>query len=226
VNDIGGRASSILTGIAVAIVIVAVAIVPFLSSPWIAFAQDRAQAAAWTGYTPGELRLATDAIVADLIWGPPDFDVEIGGVPVLTEREQQHMRDVRTVFAGLFVAAIVSVGVLLVASRRRDRPRLWQSVRRGALGLIAGTVIVGIAGFVAFDQLFELFHRIFFPPGSYLFDPTTDRLVQLFPFQFWEETAMAVGLVIIVLAALTAVVAGRRGAAAHAANPAPDPVPA
>jgi integral membrane protein (TIGR01906 family) len=230
VNDIGGRVAALLTGIAVAIVIVAISIVPFLSSPWIAFAQDRAQAAAWTGFTPGELRHATDAIVADLVWGPPDFDVQVGGVPVLTQREQQHMRDVRTVFAGLFVAAIVSVGVLLVASRRRDRPRLWRSIRRGSLGLIVGTVIAGIAGLVAFDQLFELFHRIFFPPGSYLFDPTTDRLVQLFPFQFWEETAMAVGLVVIVLAAVTAVVARRRGTAAAKAASASDaaaaPLPA
>ena len=227
-NDIGGRAASLITGLSVALVIVAVSIVPFLSSQWIAFAQDRSQAAAWTGFTPGELRHATDAIVSDLVWGPPDFDVEIGGVPVLTEREQQHMRDVRAVFAGLFVSAVAAAVVLLVASRRRDRPRLWRSIRRGALGLIVGTVIVGAVGLVAFDQLFELFHEIFFPPGSYLFDPTTDRLVQLFPFQFWEESAMAVGLLIIVLAALTAVVAGRRGAAAMAlsAGPSAEPVPA
>ena len=218
-NDLGGRAASLITGIAVAIVIVAISIVPFLSSQWIAFAQDRAQAPAWTGFTPGELRAATDAIVADLIWGPPDFDVEVAGVPVLTEREQGHMRDVRSVFAGLFVAAVAALVVLLIASRRRDRGRLWRSVRRGALGLIVGTLVVGLIGLVAFDQLFELFHRIFFPPGSYLFDPTTDRLVQLFPFRFWEETAMAVGLVIIVLASVTAVVAGRRGAAAAARAP-------
>ncbi len=228
-NDLGGRAASLITGITVALVIVAVSIVPFLSSQWIAFAQDRAQAAAWTGFTPGELRHATDAIVSDLIWGPPDFDVEIAGVPVLTEREQQHMRDVRAVFAGLFVAAIAGAVALIVASRRRDRARLWRSVRRGALGLIVGTVIVGVAGFVAFDQLFELFHRIFFPPGSYLFDPTTDRLVQLFPFRFWEASAMGVGLVIIVLAGLTVVIAGRRGSAADAArmtDPAAEPLPA
>ena len=227
-NDLGGRAASLLTGISVALVIVAISIIPFLSSQWIAFAQDRAQATAWTGFTPGELRFATEAILADLILGPPDFDVEIGGVPVLTEREQQHMRDVRAVFAGLFVAAIAATVVLLVASRRRDRARLWRSVRRGALGLIVGTLVVGVVGFVAFDQLFELFHRIFFPPGSYLFDPTTDRLVQLFPFLFWELSAMGVGLVIIVLAALTAVVAGRREAAAEArtTDPLVEAVPA
>ena len=227
-NDLGGRAASLITGIAVALVIVAVSIVPFLSSAWIDFAQDRSQAAAWTGFTPGELRHATEAIVSDLVWGPPAFDVEVAGVPVLTEREQEHMRDVRSVFAGLFVAAIAAVVVLLVASRRRDRARLWRSVRRGALGLIVGTVIVGIVGFIAFDQLFELFHRIFFPPGSYLFDPTTDRLVQLFPFQFWELSAMAVGLVIIVLAAVTALVARRRETAAETRSPDPivEPAPA
>lgn len=213
-KDLRGRAASLLTGIAVALVIVAVSIIPFLSPQWVAFAQVRAEAAAWTGFTPDELRTATDAILADLVFGPPDFDVEIGGVPVLSEREQGHMRDVRTVFAGLFAAAALSVIVLLVASRRHDRVRLWRSVRRGAIGLIIGTVIVGVVGLVAFDQLFELFHRIFFPAGSYLFDPATDRLVQLFPFRFWEESAMAVGAVIIVSSLVTVWVAGRRGASA------------
>ena len=176
-NDLGGRAASLLTGIAVALVIVAVAIIPFLSMQWISFEQDRSQAAAWTRFTPEELRVATDAIVNDLVWGPPEFNVEVGGVPVLNEREQQHMRDVRTVFMGLFAAAAVAVVVLLLASRRRDRVRSWRSIRRGAIGLIIGTVILGLVGFFAFDQLFEVFHRIFFPAGSYLFDPATERLV-------------------------------------------------
>lgn len=215
-KDLGGRAASMLTGVAVALVIVALSVIPFLSPAWVAFAQDRSDAATWTGFSPEDLRRATDAILSDLVFGPPDFAVEIGGVPVLNERERAHMRDVRTVFIGLFAAAAISVVVLLVASRRRDRGRLWRSVRRGAIGLIIGTVVLGFVGLVAFDQLFELFHRIFFPPGSYLFDPATDRLVQLFPFQFWEESAMAVGVVIIALSSLTAWVAGRRGAAAQA----------
>ena len=213
-NDLGGRAASLLTGIAVALVILAVSIVPFFAPPWIAFAQDRAQAAAWTRFSAEDLRTATDAIVGDLILGPPEFDVEIGGAPVLDERERQHMRDVRVVFMGLYVAAAVSVVVLLVASRRRDRVRLWRSIRRGAIGLVIATLVLGVVALVAFDQLFELFHRIFFPAGSYLFDPANDRLVQLFPFQFWEETAMAVGALIIALALLTAWIAWRRGVAA------------
>ena len=208
-NAIGGRAASLLTGLATAIVIVAFAILPFLTLQWVAFEQDRSNATAWTGFTADELRVATDAILSDLIFGG-DFSIEINGTRVLNEREQSHMVDVRTVFRGLWVLAILSVVVLAAATRRSDRARTWRAVRNGALGLIVGVLIAGVVGFVAFDQLFELFHRIFFPAGSYLFDPATDRLVQLFPFQFWEESAMTVGAVIIVTSLAVAFVAGRR----------------
>jgi integral membrane protein (TIGR01906 family) len=164
----------------------------------------------WTGYTTEELRTATDAILADLIIGPPDFDVEVDGAPVLIERERGHMRDVRTVFAGLAILAVVSIGVLLVASRRRDRAPVWGAVRRGALVLAGVVALIGVVALVAFDTLFEVFHRILFPAGSYTFDPGSDRLVQLFPFTFWQETAIIVGVVIIAIALVTAVMAGRR----------------
>ncbi len=82
------------------------------------------------------------------------------------------MADVRSVFRGLWVLAIISVVVLVAASRRADRGRTWRAVRGGAIGLSIGVVIAGVVGFFAFDQLFELFHTIFFPAGSYLFDPT------------------------------------------------------
>ena len=208
-NAIGGRAASLLTGLATAIVIVAFAILPFLTPQWVAFEQGRSNATAWTGFTADELRAATDAILSDLIFGG-DFSIEINGTRVLNEREQSHMVDVRTVFRGLWVLAILSVVVLAAATRRSDRARTWRAVRNGALGLIVGVLIAGVVGFVAFDQLFELFHRIFFPAGSYLFDPATDRLVQLFPFQFWEESATTVGAVIIVSSLAVAFVAGRR----------------
>ncbi len=100
-----------------------------------------------------------------------------------------------------------------IASRRRDRAATWRAVRGGALGLSVGVVVFGVIGLVAFDQLFEVFHEVFFPAGSYLFDPANDRLVQLFPFDFWQETAIVVGGVII------AIVAGCRLARREAGKP-------
>ena len=217
---IGGRVASVLIGLATAIVIVAVAILPFLTPQWVAFEQDRAQATAWTGFTTSEIRVATDGILADLVLGG-DFDVQLNGVPVLHERERAHMSDVRTVFRGLWILAVVSAVVLVAVAvaRRGDATRTWRAIRRGALGLAVGVVIAGVTGVVAFERLFEVFHEVFFPAGSYLFDPATDRLVQLFPFQFWQETTIVVGGVIIALALVVAFVAGRRARRDMVAHP-------
>ena len=201
---------SILVALATPLLIVAAAIVPFLAPPWVAFEQGRAEATAWSGYTTDELNAVTGAILWDLVVGPPDFDVDVRGEPVLNERERGHMRDVRMVFLGLWIAAVVSIVVLVVAFERGDRQAAWRAVRRGAIGLAGAVVALGVVALVAFDVLFEVFHRIFFPAGSYTFDPTTERLVQLFPFQFWQDTALAVGVVILLLSALVAVAAGRR----------------
>jgi integral membrane protein (TIGR01906 family) len=220
------RIATALTAVATALVIVAISIIPFLSPPWVSFEQGRAEAVLWTGFSKPELDAATGAILSDLVFGPPDFDVEVAGVPVLNEREQSHMRDVRGVFAG-FAALALLAGVGLVAlylgARRLGHPgRWWSAVRLGALAAIVGVVIGGFIAFFAFDAAFEVFHRLFFAGGTYLFDPATDRLVQLFPFAFWDETTLALGAVIIALAVVVAVVAGRRArpAAAHEPGPA------
>ena len=65
--------------------------------------------------------------------------------------------------------------------------------------LAGGVVVVGLAFAVFFDQAFELFHQIFFPPGTYMFDPRTEKLVQLFPDQFWSETSLALALAVLIL---------------------------
>ena len=216
-DSIGARASSVLIGVATALVILALVIPLFLNPIWVAFEQGRAQATAWTGFTSPQLREVTDSVLADLVFGPPDFDVAVDGTPVLDERERSHMRDVRTVFIGFFAAAaILAVAAVIVALRRRGeaRRRTWRDVRQGALGLIVGLVLLGGFAVIAFDVLFELFHMLFFSSGSYDFDPSTERLVQLFPFVFWQETAMLVGVVAAIVAAIVAIVAHRRLSAA------------
>lgn len=210
VETLRGGAASALIGLATALAIVAVVLPLFLNPVWVAFEQGRAQATAWTGFSEPELRGATDAILADLVFGPPDFDVAVAGELVLNERERGHMRDVRGVFIGFFAtAALAAAAALAIAARRRgrDRARTWGAVRGGALALIAALVVGGIVSFVAFDVMFATFHSIFFAGGTYTFDPATERLVQLFPFQFWQETAIVVGAVCIVVAGIVAVVA-------------------
>jgi integral membrane protein (TIGR01906 family) len=213
VRTVAGRVADVWIAIGTALTILALTIPVFLTPVWVSFEQGRAQATAWTGFSDVELRTATESILSDLVIGPPDFDVQVAGVPVLDERERSHMRDVRGVFIGFFaLSAIVGATAIVLAGRRLvdNRRDSWRATRAGAMGLIVALVAAGAVAFVAFDALFEIFHRLLFPGGSYTFDPRTERLVQLFPFQFWQDSAIAVGLLAIVIALLVAIVAHRR----------------
>jgi integral membrane protein (TIGR01906 family) len=210
VNALSDRVVSILTGFATAVVIVNLAVLPFLTPQWVSFEQGRANAAAWTGFSTAEVDAATGGILSDLVFGPADFDGQVRGIAVLDERERGHMRDVKTVFAGLWLLGVASAVVLVATSRRGRRDASWRAVRRGAVGLAVGVVILGGVALVAFDALFEAFHQVLFPAGSYDFDPSTERLVQLFPFQFWQETAIVVGVLIVAICAGVAAFAGAR----------------
>ncbi len=211
---------AIVTGIATLVVLLALAILPFLNPVWVGFGQERAQAEAWTGFTQAQLAAVTGEILVDLVLGPPDFDVTLDGAPVLNERERGHMRDVRDVFARFYLvaagAAVLLVVLRVMARTPESRAHYWTRLRRTGLAVAVGTVVVGLVGVVFFDTAFEIFHQTFFPAGNYLFDPRTERLVQLFPQQFWVESTIAVGGLLVGLALGLAWLAGRRARAALA----------
>jgi integral membrane protein (TIGR01906 family) len=206
------RIAAVITAIATPCVIIGAAVLFFLNPMWVQFEQDRSDVARISGYTPAQVHDVTGSILSDLVFGPPNFAATVNGVAVLEPRERSHMVDVRTVLMSLglvALAATVLLAGLLVASR--GRRWFWRAVGGGASVLVGGVIVVGVAFALFFDQAFEIFHEIFFPPGTYMFDPRTDRLVQLFPDQFWSETSVAIALVVLLLAFLVVLEARRLG---------------
>src|SRR5262249_56834013 len=110
---------------------------------------------------------------------------EVNGTGVGEGRERSHMRDVRVVFAefyGLAILAGVALAALSVRAYRAGRPEaVWHAIAAGMRWLIVGVVVAGVIATFFFDQAFEIFHELFFPPGSFDFNPLTDRLLPLFP---------------------------------------------
>lgn len=198
------RLPSIAAGVATPIVIVALAILPFLTPLWFFAGQERAQADAWTGWPIETVHVVTGAVLADVVLGPPDFDQVVDGSPVFNEREKGHLRDVRTLLIGFAILAALAAAVLAAAWwQGRGRSATWRGARTGAKVLAVAIVAIGIFAAVAFDTAFALFHTLLFAEGTYAFDPATERMVQLFPESFWYETAIAVGAMIVVLSIAT-----------------------
>ncbi len=198
--------------VATALVIVGVTIAIFFNPVWVAFAQGRADAAAWTGWTPAQVEAVTRDIVAEVWVGPGTFAQDVAGEAVFTERERSHMADVRQLVLAFYAivgaAAIVLVVLGLASAWSRT---YWRAVALGAKVLAVGTVAVGLAFALFFDRAFTLFHQLFFAEGTWTFDPATDRLVQLFPYTFWTETTIAIAVVGLGLTVLVWAVASRLG---------------
>jgi integral membrane protein (TIGR01906 family) len=220
----GARLGAGLVATAAALVLLGASILPFLTPAYVRLEQDRTGVPALTGYGPAQLDAVDAALLSDLVLWRGGFTVAVNGTPMLNDREQAHMLDVRGVFAGLFGLVAVGAVILAVAfgRTRRDaeaRIAAWRAIGSGARGLAISIAVLGVVAVLAFDAAFEVFHRLFFSSGTYTFDPRTDRLVQLFPEQFWSETAIAVGGVALAAAILTALLAARR-AAVGASRPA------
>jgi integral membrane protein (TIGR01906 family) len=209
-----------LIGIATALVIIGGSIAPFLTPSYLRFEQDRTGVGTLTGYAPGELDQIAGQILGDLVLWRGDFHPQAGAGPmageVLTDPERSHMLDVRNVFTAFWAIVLVGVLTVAVAFRRArgtsDRAATWRAVRSGASWLAVAIAVAGAFAVVAFDAAFEVFHRLFFGAGTSTFDPATSKLVQLFPEAFWSETAIIVGMMILVVAILTAWLAGRQAA--------------
>ncbi|TMF81256.1 MAG: DUF1461 domain-containing protein [Chloroflexi bacterium] len=126
------------------------------------------------------------------------------GRSTFTSDEYAHMADVRAVFRGFEIGAVLGLFVaaydVAIARRRGDAMRL---IRSGALVSAAIVALVGVAAAVAFDPLFLLFHEIFFPQGNFLFS-SDSNLIRLYPEWYWQGITAGVGLSFVAAALVTA----------------------
>lgn len=133
------------------------------------------------------------------------------GSAAFTEREIEHMADVRGVFGAALrlqlVAAVALALVALALSRTPLRHAVPLGLMLGALVTLAVALLAIPVILLGFDGFFARFHEIFFEPGTWRF-PSSDTLIRLYPERFWEDVSQLVaGLTVLqalVLAPLAA----------------------
>jgi len=148
---------------------------------------------------------------------PLEVRATVKGEPreLFTEREVQHMADVKELIWGvysvqwataIYLVAYVAVG--LVLRRRTFLHRLASLTMWGSAITVALVVAVGITAWVSFDSLFLLFHRLSFTNTLWQLDPQRDYLIRIFPQEFWFDATFFVGLATVAMAGMLALAAG------------------
>ncbi|MEA2026464.1 MAG: DUF1461 domain-containing protein [Chloroflexota bacterium] len=180
----------------------ALAVLPLLTPWFIHAALDAAGSADRLGLVAAEAHTLSDRTVEELVLGPGSFEISgPDGEAFYDAAERGHLGDARTLL-GIFLMlggiSIAGIGAVL-GRRPASRGATWRVVSRAGLATAIVVVVVGVISLVAFDSLFTLFHRIFFPAGNWSFDPATQRLVQLYPFNFWQIASAALGALVFLL---------------------------
>jgi integral membrane protein (TIGR01906 family) len=205
----------VLVPVATMLTIGGLALLVLLTPLYIHPALDLSGAPATLGLSAELTHSYSDQTINDLVFGPGAFDFAgPDGAAFYSPDERSHMRDVRTVLYGfLALSALAGVLLAIVLVRRRADRTVRRAIGRGGGILVVGTLALGLFAAVAFDAAFELFHRLLFPGGNFSFDPTTQRLVQLYPFAFWQLSAAALGVLLIAGGTASWILARRRGPA-------------
>lgn len=129
--------------------------------------------------------------------------------PLFSAREVEHMADVKSVMRFVFRLNEVSLGFVLsyiagvfLWARAASLRRLAKEAL-AAIGLMAAAAAaVGVLAIIGFEAMWERFHKVLFTNDLWQLNPRTDRLIQMFPEEFWQETT----LILVAMTAFEALV--------------------
>jgi integral membrane protein (TIGR01906 family) len=207
------------------LILVALAVLPLLSPPFVHAALDAADSAGRLGVNAETVHALSDRSVAGLLAWSDTFDLAgPDGRAFYDQAERSHLADARVLLWACLLLAVLSLISIALAMRRADRAQrrsLWRAISRAGASVAIAVLVIGAVSVVAFEELFTLFHQLFFPGGNWSFDPATQRLVQLYPFAFWQIAAVALGVLLLVLGSATWWL-GRRLATRDSTSAAPD----
>jgi integral membrane protein (TIGR01906 family) len=117
-----------------------------------------------------------------------------------SERDKLHMVDVKGLFMKGFLirnsAFIFVVGFLLLLFRKKPfkerlRSLACYGIAVSAVGIIPVLILVILMN-IDFYKYFTIFHEIFFTNDLWLMDLATDRLVNIFPQDFFTDMAFSI----------------------------------
>ncbi len=173
----------------------------------------------YTGIPPAELERAGAGIRRYFNSGAEPLEVraQVWGEDreLFNQREVHHMRDVKGLVRGVYLAAGIALVYLLgaivgglVGSGAAFLPRLARWTLAGSLLTLLLVATVGLLSAVGFESLFLVFHQLSFSNDLWQLDPQRDYLLMMFPLGFWFDATLQVAAASVLAAVVLGAAAG------------------
>jgi integral membrane protein (TIGR01906 family) len=151
------------------------------------------------------------------------------GDHLFTAGEVSHMADVKAVVLSAYGAGLILLLFFVFAAvgLRKSKGAFARGLFAGSFVTIGIIVVLAVLAALGWQQFFTDFHRIFFANGTWTFR-LEDSLIRLFPGQFWVDSALVIGVLVLVAASLMVIFCWptpRRRAARESAEPLADEQP-
>jgi len=131
-------------------------------------------------------------------------NVELADDGFFNEREITHLKDVKELvqfILFIFYFSIILFFVLLILIIILNKKNLKKILKNIGIVFLFSGILTFLDAFVFwliarlnFDFAFELMHNTFFKAGTYVFDPSVERIVVLYPHQFFYDITVKVVL--------------------------------
>jgi len=121
------------------------------------------------------------------------------------EKEKQHLRDVRQIIKTLIIALYISIlfaAIIIIAGLIKDKKALGMALIAG--GLLTTLLIVALFFLLTnFENTFIKFHEILFNNNLWMLNPETDKLIVMFPENFFYDITKSIAIRSLITAITT-----------------------
>lgn len=115
----------------------------------------------------------------------------------MSESGRIHFAEVKRIFVAIQYLLVVSGIFWIIGLWRKIGRRDYGSLKLLSVLTYVIPTVLGVAAFFWWDQVFVLFHKLFFNNDYWLFDPSTDPVIWILPDLFFGHCAAAILIFIL-----------------------------
>jgi len=151
---------------------------------------ERLQIAEASGYSKEDIRENYDALIAyNMAW--KDGELSFPTLP-MSETGKIHFEEVKEIFdmfkyLAVFGGVLGMAGIVFLAKKKEYRYLKMTAIVSCALPVILAVLVAA-----CWDQVFVIFHKLFFHNDYWIFDPSTDPIITILPDEFFMHCALMI----------------------------------